>query len=79
MKINTYGGGINLDEITKYARVLGNYPGDRNDLHKSIISDEFYENSKDTALNYYLKFVSKDANSERFIIPDYKTLEDLWQ
>ena len=76
-KTKAYGGGINLDEITKYARVLGNYPGDRNDLHKSIISDEFYEKSKDTALNYYLKFVSKDANNEQFIIPDYKTLEDL--
>ena len=78
-KTKAYGGGINLDEITKYARVLGNYPGDRNDLHKSIISDEFYENSKDTALNYYLKFVSKDANNEQFVIPDYKTLEDLCQ
>ena len=78
-KTKAYGGGINLDEITKYARVLGNYPGNRNDLHKSIISDEFYENSKDTALNYYLKFVSKDANNEQFVIPDYKTLEDLCQ
>ncbi|MGN1152921.1 MAG: hypothetical protein ACI4S3_02750 [Candidatus Gastranaerophilaceae bacterium] len=76
-KTKAYGGGINLDEITKYARVLGNYPGNRNDLHKSIISDEFYENSKDTALDYYLKFVSKDANNEQFVIPDYKILEGL--
>ena len=78
-KTKAYGGGINLDEITKYARVLGNYPGNRNDLHKSVVSDEFYENSKDTALDYYLKFVSKDANNEQFVIPDYKTLEDLCQ
>ena len=33
---------------------------------------EFYNNSKETALKYYLKFVDKDANQEKFVIPDYK-------
>ena len=32
---------------------------------------ELYNNSKETALNYYLKFVEKDANNEVFIIPKY--------
>ena len=41
-------------------------------MHKSLISDEFYNNSKETALNYYLKFVDKDANNEQFVIPEYK-------
>ena len=66
-----------MDEITKYARVLGNYSGERTELHKKLIPDDFYENSKETALNYYLKFVDKDANNETFEIPDYKKLEAL--
>ena len=76
-KTKAYGGGLNLDEITKYARILGNYSGERTALHKQLIPEEFYENSKETALNYYLKFVDKDANNEKFEIPDYKTLEVL--
>ena len=71
-KTKAYGGGLDLDEINKYAKILGNFPGDRTDMHKSLISDEFYNNSKETALNYYLKFVDKDANNEKFIIPEYK-------
>lgn len=76
-KTKAYGGGLDLDEITKYARVLGNYSGERTELHKKLIPDDFYENSKETALNYYLKFVDKDANNETFEIPDYKKLEAL--
>ena len=76
-KTKAYGGGLDLDEITRYARILGNYPGDRTELHKQLVPEEFYENSKETALNYYLKFVDKDANNEKFEIPDYKKLEVL--
>ena len=71
-KTKAYGGGLDLDEINKYAKILGNFPGDRTDMHKSLISDEFYNNSKETALNYYLEFVDKDANNEQFVIPEYK-------
>ncbi len=71
-KTKAYGGGLDLDEINKYAKILGNFPGDRTEMHKSLISDEFYNNSKETALNYYLKFVDKDANNEQFVIPEYK-------
>ena len=71
-KTKAYSGGENLDNITKFARILGNYSGERTDLHKKYISEEFYENSKELALNYYLQFVSKDANNEEFIIPEYK-------
>ena len=41
-------------------------------LAKQIISEEFYQNSKETALNYYLRFVEKDADNSVFQIPEYK-------
>ena len=71
-KTKAYAGGENLKEIEKFARVLGNYPGTRTELHKELISDEFYNGAKEKALNYYLRFVEKDANNEVFVIPEYK-------
>lgn len=71
-KTKAYGGGLNKHDIEKYASVLGNYSGDRTYFHRSYISDEFYNSAKDTALEYYLKFVEKDANNEPFVIPEYE-------
>ena len=71
-KTKAYGGGSDKAVIETYANVLGNYSGDRTSLHKSFISDEFYEKTKDKAMEYYLKFVDKDANNEPFVIPEYK-------
>lgn len=70
-KTKAYSGGENLASISEFSRVLGNYSGDRTELHKELISDEFYENSKETALNYYLKFVEKGADNSVFEIPEY--------
>ena len=70
-KTKAYSGGENLEMIEKFSRVLGNYSGDRTELHKELISDEFYENSKEVALTHYLEFVEKDANNEKFEIPEY--------
>lgn len=70
-KTKAYAGGENLEMIEKFSRVLGNYSGDRTELHKELISDEFYENSKEVALTHYLEFVEKDANNEKFEIPAY--------
>ena len=70
-KTKAYGGGENLANISEFARVLGNYSGDRTELHRELISQEFYENSKEIALNYYLKFVNKGADNSIFEIPDY--------
>ena len=70
-KTKAYGGGTSLEEISEYSKVLGNYSGERTELHKKLISEEFYNNSKETALNDYLKFVDKDANNEKFEIPEY--------
>ena len=70
-KTKAYAGGENLEIIEKFSRVLGNYSGERTELHKELISDEFYENSKEVALTHYLEFVEKDANNEKFEIPEY--------
>lgn len=70
-KTKAYGGGLNKDDIQKYATVLGNYSGERTALHKQLISEELYKNCKDLAMEYYLAFVDKDANNEPFEIPQY--------
>lgn len=70
-KTKAYGGGEELESISKFAKVLGNYSGDRTDLHKKLISEDFYNNSKETALDYYLKFVDKGADNSVFEIPEY--------
>lgn len=71
-KTKAYGGGLNKTEIEKYAAVLGNYSGDRTELHKQIIPVQIYENCKQDAMDYYLAFVDKDANNEPFEIPEYE-------
>lgn len=70
-KTKAYGGGLNKKDIEKFASVLGNYPGDRTELHKSLIPLEYYDGAKDRAMEYYLAFVDKDANNEPFEIPEY--------
>ncbi len=70
-KTKAYSGGENLADISKFSRVLGNYSGDRTELHRQLIPEEFYENSKETALNHYLKFVDKGADTSVFEIPEY--------
>ena len=71
-KTKAYGGGLNRADIEKYASVLGNYSGDRTYTHQSVVPEEFYDSAKDKAMTYYLKFVDKDANNEKFEIPEYE-------
>ena len=71
-KTKAYSGGENLENISKFSRILGNYSGERTALHKSLFSQEFYENSKEKALAYYLKFVENGADNSVFAIPEYK-------
>ena len=70
-KTKAYSGGESLENIEKFARVLGNYSGERTELHRELIPEEFYNKAIETALNYYLEFVEKDANNEEFVIPKY--------
>jgi phosphomannomutase len=70
-KTKAYGGGLKKEDINLYANVLGNYSGERTELHKKLISEDLYSNCKEYAMEYYLKFVEKDANNEPFEIPKY--------
>ena len=70
-KTKAYGGGLNKDDIQKYATVLGNYSGERTTSHKQLIPEGLYNNCKELAMKYYLTFVDKDANNEPFEIPQY--------
>lgn len=70
-KTKAYGGGLDKGIIEMYANALGNYSGDRTELHKKYIPDKFYNEAKDKAMKYYLEFVDKDANNEKFEIPKY--------
>ena len=71
-KTKAYGGGSDKSVIETYANVLGNYSGDLTELYKKYISEDFYNKTKDKAMDYYLQFVDKDANNEPFSIPEYK-------
>lgn len=76
-KTKAYGGGSDLRNIEQFAQVMGNYSGVRTELHKKYIPEDIYRNSKDLAMNYYLSFVNKDANNEKFVLPDYTNLLNL--
>ena len=71
-KTKAYAGGENLESISNFAKTLGNYTGERTAMHTSLFSHDFYENSKEKALNYYLKFVEKGSDNTAFEIPEYK-------
>lgn len=71
-KTKAYGGGLDKHVLELYAANLGNYNGYRTELHKKFIDNEFYNSSKDKAMKYYLEFVDKDANNEKFEIPNYE-------
>ena len=71
-KTKAYAGGLDKHVLETYAGAMGNYSGERTALHRKYISDEFYSSAKEKAMDYYLAFVDKDANNEKFIIPEYK-------
>ncbi len=71
-KTKAYGGGSDKAVLETYANIMGNYSGERAELHKKFINDKFYNSTKDEAMKYYLEFVDKDANNEPFEIPEYK-------
>lgn len=71
-KTKAYGGGSDKAVLETYANIMGNYSGERTELHKRFINDKFYNSTKDEAMKYYLEFVDKDANNEPFEIPEYK-------
>lgn len=70
-KTKAYGGGLDKQLIELFASSIGNYSGYRTELHKKFIDDKFYNSTKNKAMDYYLAFVDKDANNEKFEIPNY--------
>lgn len=74
-KTKAYGAGCDKSELLKYARILGNYSGDRTELYKQYISDDYYNDIKLHSMDVYQVWADEDANKEAFCVPDYsKTL-----
>ena len=75
-KTKAYGAGADKSEIKKYAQIMGNYSGDLTDLYEQYVDMDLYNNSKEISLKDYAVFTNKDANNDKFVIPDYsKTLK----
>ncbi len=58
-KTKAYAGGLDKQKLSEFAQVMGNFSGERTDLHKKMIDETFYDNSKELAMKYYLRFVDK--------------------
>ncbi len=71
-KTKAYGAGSNKDNISKFAKILGNYSGDLNEEYLALISKDYYNNAKDKSMEEYLKFTNKDADTRIFEVPNYK-------
>ena len=71
-KTKAYGAGADKNEIKTFARIMGNYPGDLTDIYKKYVDMDLYKNSKDISFDEYSIFTNKDANNDKFVIPDYK-------
>lgn len=75
-KTKAYGAGASKKEIKKFAQKMGNYSGDLTDLYKKYVDMNLYDNAKELSLKDYAVFTNKDANNDKFVIPDYsKTLQ----
>ena len=74
-KTKAYGAGSNKEDISKFAKILGNYSGDLNAEYLALIPQDYYNNAKENSMEKYLKFTNKDADDRIFEVPDYnKTL-----
>ncbi len=71
-KTKAYGAGSNKDDISKFAKILGNYSGDLNEEYLALISKDYYNNAKDKSMEEYLKFTNKDSDTRIFEVPNYK-------
>lgn len=65
-KTKAYAGGRDKAELSKYAKALGNYSGEKNETYKKYISDDFYNNAKETSFEIYRKFAEKNADTREF-------------
>ena len=72
-KTKAYSGGAKREELSLFAKTLGNYDGELNDTYKKYISEDYVNSSKDKSLEIYEKFALCDEDKREFKIPDYKT------
>ncbi len=72
-KTKAYGAGSNKENIKNFAKIMGNYSGDLNEIYEKYVEKSFYESAKEDSLGAYAKFTDKDANNTPFKVPDYKT------
>lgn len=70
-KTKAYGAGASKSEIKKYAQIMGNYSGDLTDLYKKYVDMNLYNEAKELSLKDYAIFTNKDANNDKFVIPNY--------
>lgn len=59
-KTKAYAAGRDKKELEKYTQILGNYSGEKTDLYKNLIPEDFYEKSKENAIAKYLEFANED-------------------
>lgn len=71
-KTKAYGAGNSKENCLKFAYALGNYSGERTSLYNKFIDNGFYNNSKDMAMEIYLKWAKEGENEQQFEVPDYK-------
>lgn len=71
-KTKAYGAGSNKEDISRYAKILGNYSGDLNDEYVALIPKDYYNNAKEKSMTEYLKFTNKNQDTRIFEIPDYR-------
>ena len=65
-KTKAYAGGSDKNELSKYAKALGNYSGEKNETYNKFIPEEFYNNAKETSFEIYGKFAEKNADTREF-------------
>jgi phosphomannomutase len=59
-KTKAYAVGSNKDELEKYTKIMGYFKGERTELYKKLIDEEFYNSAKEKAMEKYLEFVNRD-------------------
>ncbi len=75
-KTKAYGAGADKSDIKEFAKIMGNYSGDLNDIYKKYVDMKTYETAKTDSLEAYAVFTDKDANDAPFVVPDYsKTID----
>ena len=70
-KTKAYAGGLDKEELSKYANILGNYNGTLNETYKKYLDDNYVNSSKEKSFEIYADFARKDEDKRQFNIPEY--------